>query len=72
MHDVAVWTRGSESSMETDEAAAWAGSTAQLHYVSRVEVSLLPSRSDPGRRPLRPSEGFKIQILHIETTGEGR
>lgn len=52
MHDVAVWTRGSESSMETDEAAAWAGSGAQLHYVSRVEVSFLPSRSDPGRRPL--------------------
>lgn len=51
MYDVAVWSRGSESAAETDEAAAWVSSAPQLLYVSRVQVSLLPSQRDSGVSP---------------------
>lgn len=69
MYDVAARRRGSESSVEMDEAAAWAGSAAQLHYVSGVKVSFLPSQRDPGRCPSAIWR-LQIQIRHVETTGE--
>lgn len=68
MYDVAVWSRGSESAAETDEAAAWAGSAPQLHYVSCVQVSFLPSQRDSGVPP-RPSEGFKFKFSTLKQQG---
>lgn len=59
MYDVAVWSRGSESAAETDEAAAWVSSAPQLLYVSRVQVSLLPSQRDSG---VSPSAIWRLQI----------
>lgn len=68
MYDVAVWSRGSESAEETDEAAAWASSAPQLHYVSRVQVSFLPSQRDPGVTR-RPSEDFQFKFSTLKQQG---